>query len=321
MGDEISQFRRAIEAIRVVQDIDAYRAANTAHVEFIVLGDLNADFFTQAQTASFSEAWYNENASAFPASFQLGNDIPFPVQYAWYPDDRYAQSEHGLYRPIITQADGKGIYSFLNSSFISRLDYFYVSEALAAKRPAGEIYHSKHDGAFPGLPKTGEPLPADTSWTSSDHLPVFIDIHMSDALTASEFAETATTFSDESSTRDEDGATTTTMTITVDDDDETRIDSEFVPRRAPMNLMEVAEVTRLEIIPLPDGRVELRFPSETGFLYTIESVSGIGNGVAWVVLGEHEYIPGTGEPIARVDDRPVSDGVLRFYRVRVEQAP
>ena len=40
-----NQFRRAIEARRIVEDINAYQAANPAHDEFVMLGDLNDDIF------------------------------------------------------------------------------------------------------------------------------------------------------------------------------------------------------------------------------------------------------------------------------------
>lgn len=319
MGDEVSQFRRAVETIRIIQDIDAYRAANTAHVEYIVLGDMNADFFTQPQSISFSEAWYNDNESAFPANYELGEDISFPVLYARFPDDRYTEANHGFYRSIITQSDGNGIYSFLDNNFISRLDYLYVSDALATRTPAGEIYHSELDGTFAGLPKAGDPLAAETSWTASDHLAIFIDLYMSNEGAMGGSIATETAYSTDSTTDDE-GDTSTTLTLAMDGDAEDDADADMRPARDGMILQEVAEFTRVEILPLADGHVAIRFPSNVDFLYTIESTDAFDGLSAWVVVNEYERIPGTGEPISRVDDRPMSNGVVRFYRVRVEEA-
>src|SRR5690606_24512660 len=48
--------------------------------------------------------------------------------------------------------------------------------------PLGEIYASWNDSASNGLPKVGAPLPAATSSNASDHLLVFTDFNMIDAL-------------------------------------------------------------------------------------------------------------------------------------------
>ncbi len=319
MNEELDQFRRAVETIRVLEDIQAYRTQNPGHTEYIVLGDMNADLFTQPQRASFSASWYSSAQSQLPQDYVLGEDVSFPVFYTRFPDDRYAAAGHALRRPVLTQADGNSLYSFMNNSFISRLDYIYVSEALADRNPVGEIYNSEFDGTYLSLADGGSPPPADTSWTSSDHLPVFIDLYMSHEGGAGEMVESSDDSQEETATRSQEDTTFSGITFAESDAEEGDAEiSTATDGSGGMTLLDVAQVTRLEVIPLADGAVEVRFPSEAGFLYTIESVSSAHATGEWEVVRDYERIAGTGEPISRVDDRPISSGVVRFYRVRVE---
>ncbi len=321
MGGELNHFRRAVETLRIVQDIETYRAANTAHVEFVVLGDMNADVYTEDQSVLFTEDWYEDNESDLPQSFVLGEDIDFPVYYYRFPDDRYEHVTGGLHRPVVRQQDRNSVYSFENPSFISRLDYVLVSDALAARAPAGEIYYSGHDGTYAGLPKAGDPLPAVTSWTASDHLPIIIDLYMSAAAGPTERGE----FSVEEELigkedkEEPDAFVVLSQTWTGDDEsreEDTKSDSDDLT--GIITLEEVALVTRLEIVPLSGGRFALRFPSEIGFTYTLEARNGYGRDAAWNVLDGFQAIPGTGGTMSHVD-KPSPDGGIRFYRVRISR--
>ncbi len=178
MNDPLSQFRRALETERVLQDIAAYASAQPTHTNWIVLGDLNADVFTQVQFDSFSESFYLSQQSALPQSFVLGSGIDWPLAYARYPDDRYAAAVQPLTRVPMTQPGGFGTYSFVSAQFISRLDYIYVSPSLATRNLQGEIYYAPMDGPHAGLPKAGSPLQGFKSLISSDHLPVFVDVYL-----------------------------------------------------------------------------------------------------------------------------------------------
>ncbi len=177
-----NQFRRAIEAYRIVQDINAYRAANSGEDEFVMLGDLNDDVFqAAAQSAQFD---------AIPpltaGSYQLGADVAWPVPYRAFPDDRYAAAGGGLSRLDLRQQNGTSRATRPVSG--RTLDYLLVSQALRDSplgAPRGEVYHSQWDELHSGLPKAGNPLAANTSLAASDHLAVFADIEMDDAVPAS----------------------------------------------------------------------------------------------------------------------------------------
>lgn len=179
---ERNQFRRAVEAQRIVQDIDAYRAAHPDHEEFVVLGDLNADVFTEQQATSITQLPFG-----LPLSYSLGSDISFPVAYRFFPDERYGDAGGGMWRVDAFQQNSTVRHTF--PSWPSVLDYVIVSTALyqgPAGPLVGEVYNSARDAAFPnsGLPKVGNALPASFSRTASDHLPVFVDVEMADAVGA-----------------------------------------------------------------------------------------------------------------------------------------
>jgi len=173
-----NQFRRAIEAHRIAQDINAYRSANPDHDEFVMLGDLNEDIFQ----ASNQAVEFQSIPSLTSSSYRLGSDIVFPVAYRAFPDDRYGSAGGGLQRLDLRQQNGTSRSTRPVSG--RTLDYLLVSTALRDSplgSPKGEIYHSQWDATFSGLPKNGAPLPQDTSLAASDHLPVFADVEMDDA--------------------------------------------------------------------------------------------------------------------------------------------
>ena len=170
----IDKFRRAIEAYRIVQNIDAYLAANPGNVEYMLVGDLNDDI-RDNQTAQ-----YLSQPAGAPDAYVLGTDITFPVIYSKFPTDRYADAGLGMEHmpaywesttiPVTRVASGR------------ELDYVFLSPALfdnPLAAPQSELYYSAMDWGG-GLPKWGDPLPAETSVTASDHLPTFVDIQMAD---------------------------------------------------------------------------------------------------------------------------------------------
>ena len=170
----IDKFRRAIEAYRISQDMDSFLAANPDDIEYMLVGDMNDDI-RDNQTAQ-----YTNQPSGAPDEYVLGSDIVFPVLYSKFPTDRYVDAALGFEHlsayweatttPITRVASGR------------ELDYVFLSPALTHSSlgtPQGEIYYSAMD-LGDGLPKWGEPLPADTSVAASDHLPTFVDIQMAD---------------------------------------------------------------------------------------------------------------------------------------------
>ena len=174
-ADGIDKFRRAIEAYRIVQDVDAYLAANPDHVEYVLTGDMNDDI-RDSQTP----AQYASQPSGAPGGFVLGADVVFPVAYATFPVDRYAAAGAGF---LPVPACWEGTATPITRPASSRqLDYVFLSPALVNSPlgpPQGEVYYSDWDLGG-GLPKRGAPLPGGTSAAASDHLPIFVDIQMAD---------------------------------------------------------------------------------------------------------------------------------------------
>lgn len=170
----IDKFRRSIEAHRIAQNIDAYLAANSWNVEYMLVGDMNDDI-RDSQTAQYA----NQPAGA-PSEYILGSDIVFPVPYSKFPTDRYTEAGFGLMRmPAYWESTTTPITRIVSGR---QLDYVFLSPALISSpmgAPQSELYYSAMDFGE-GLPKWGDPLPAGTSAAASDHLPVFVDIQMAD---------------------------------------------------------------------------------------------------------------------------------------------
>jgi len=167
----IDEFRRAIEARRIVEDVQAFQAANPGDDHIVVLGDFNDD---PGQTQTFQ---FFSEPSGGPNCFDLGNDVTFPVDYSDFPHDRYAPA--GVTALTVFQEDSSIDATFPGSG--SEIDYIFVSDAIlnsSLGSPAGEIYNSARDDGVGGLPKVGSPLPTGTSTAATDHLLVFADIQM-----------------------------------------------------------------------------------------------------------------------------------------------
>jgi len=170
----IDKFRRAIEAYRISQNVDAYLAAHPNDIEYMLVGDLNDDI-RDNQTAQ-----YTNQPSGAPDEYVLGSDIAFPVLYSKFPTDRYADAGLGFeHLPAYWEATTTPITRVASGR---ELDYVFLSPALANSplgAPQSELYYSAMD-LGDGLPKWGDPLLAETSVAASDHLPTFVDIQMAD---------------------------------------------------------------------------------------------------------------------------------------------
>ena len=176
LSGQSNEFRRAVESIRCAQDIELYLNANPTHLDYIVFGDMNADV-TQPQSAQFFSL-----PSDLPFSYSLGSDITFPVPYAVFPRDAYEPAGHGMAMLPAFHQNSSAQNTFIFSS--GRLDYIFVSSNVLNNplgAPATEVYNSNRDSGAGGLPKVGDPLPAGTSSTASDHYLVFADIQMTPA--------------------------------------------------------------------------------------------------------------------------------------------
>ena len=168
---QIDEFRKVIEARRVVEDVQAWQLANPGDDHIVVLGDFNDDP-DQSQTFQF-----NSEPSGKPSCFDLGTDVTFPVLYRNFPDDRYAPA--GLTALTVFQEDSSSRATI--PRFGSEIDYIFVSgEILNSSQgaPAGEIYNSAQDDGIGGLSKAGSALPSGTSLAATDHFLVFADLQL-----------------------------------------------------------------------------------------------------------------------------------------------
>lgn len=170
-------FRRAVEARRIVEDIQRHRREYPKLTELIVLGDMNDDPSRREQSVQFEKP-----PAGLPRTFALGADIAFPLRYRWFPTDAYAGADFAFRAiPALRQNSDIPTTHFYTNL---RLDWVFASEALWRHPdgpPRGEIYHSEWDAPAGGLPKNGEPPSRETSLRASDHYPVFADMNLEDA--------------------------------------------------------------------------------------------------------------------------------------------
>ena len=175
-----NEFRRAVEAVRVNDDIDSYLLTNPSHTEYIVLGDINEDVGETQATEITSLP------SGLPGSYELGCDITFPIPYSLFPQDAYEIAGDGMAMLEAFQEDTANPGTLIASG--RRVDYVFVSSNLWTSglgTPVAEIYNSDQDDGVGGLPKNGLSLTNGTSSTASDHYAVFVDIFMQDELVQS----------------------------------------------------------------------------------------------------------------------------------------
>jgi endonuclease/exonuclease/phosphatase family metal-dependent hydrolase len=192
------EFRRAVEAYRIVQDVIRVRSAGPDAPDCIMMGDLNDDIVrgTKAdvqnattrgvrdggnghhqvslqspQTVSFATA-----PDTLSKNYMPGKDLSYPVAYRSFPLDAYCVTNAGLAAVEAFREGTQDNRTHLYTNY--RLDYLFVSDRIRGvdgKPPVGEVYYSGTDKGA-GLPKAGEPLPADLSLAASDHYPVFADL-------------------------------------------------------------------------------------------------------------------------------------------------
>ncbi len=162
-----NRFRRAVEQRRLRSRIEAVKLADPSTL-IVVGGDFN-DALDDTFGSTFTSV-----PSGLPGSFSLGTDITFPVVH-----DPFVQlAGDGLVRAEATHEDSATDTGTLIVSGNS-VDHIFVSaEALLM---GDEIYSSEDDDGLDGGPiglvlhKSGSPLDGTTSFTASDHYPVFSD--------------------------------------------------------------------------------------------------------------------------------------------------
>jgi hypothetical protein len=163
-------FRRAVESFRVGQVVAA-RDGTTQ--PFVFLGDVNDEI----DSIPVTPVPFFDVPTDVPPGYVVGADI-----------QALLDSREGIYNdaftlllsepPGVTAVDALQLDGSDSTKPDSgrRLDYVFVSAALAKGMPSGEVYDSADEGQGGGLPKIGSAPPSDTSLAASDHLLVFADL-------------------------------------------------------------------------------------------------------------------------------------------------
>lgn len=172
---DADEFRRAVEGYRTHQtvlDLDERLDA------YVVMGDMNEEIFSVPRSPNP----LTRPPTGLPISFSLGLDIAMIMLNPGLQNNPfyYFQLNPG---PAMTalNAKQKDGGSGTREASGRRLDYLFVSPALAALGPASEVYDSKDEGLPGGLPKSGNPPPTGTSALAADHFMVFADLKVPSA--------------------------------------------------------------------------------------------------------------------------------------------
>ena len=160
------RFRRAVEMKRLTAHLSASGLTNDDN--FIILGDFNP---------SSSSTTFYTLPSGLPDSYDLGDDISFPVSYSTNPLAYFTSPTAVRLDP--RQLDGSDSTFGTTSPNGPTLDLLLVSPAIAGRLRDSEVYNSEFDDSnATGLPKAGSPLPPATSMLASDHYAVFADLEL-----------------------------------------------------------------------------------------------------------------------------------------------
>jgi endonuclease/exonuclease/phosphatase family metal-dependent hydrolase len=157
------RFRRVIEMRRLTEYLSAHGI--TEDDNLFIVGDFNLVGANRT---------FETLPTGVPVSYDLGDDVSFPVSYSNNPLAYF--SSPGVSRLDPRQLNGSAV-TFPSSGNV--LDLMMVSPAIAGRMHATEIYNSALDVSnAAGLPKSGDPLASDTSATASDHLALFGDFEL-----------------------------------------------------------------------------------------------------------------------------------------------
>jgi len=165
--DQDDPFRRAVEMLRIRRYLEEQELDKDDNI--FVLGDFNL---------LGNDIVFESLPPGLPQSYRLGNDIEYDVKYFADPTNYFTSLT--LVNPGFRQQDGVTTDTYRGSNTI--LDYILVSNSIARRTPATEVYNSALDTSNSGLSKEGSPLPRGTSDKASDHYPVFGDFELDEGL-------------------------------------------------------------------------------------------------------------------------------------------
>ncbi len=178
-GDESSAFRRALEAMRT-REYMAAAGFNPTTDNVMVIGDFNANdrlpqvaswqtkipALMQPGTGKFADG------SALPFSFVPGSDLTtgITLPYATFPHSGFNSS--GLTAVALLQPDRSEA-----TFFESKLDYLFLSQPIRSRGGVmTEVYNSRLEHSYDGLPKRSTLPDGMLSIAASDHFALYADV-------------------------------------------------------------------------------------------------------------------------------------------------
>lgn len=173
--EPIDWFRRQVEFQRVAQAL-AEVESRFPDDPVMLMGDFNENLDDPAIGTVFDAP-----PAGLPESFELGDDIEFPLVYSPFATVQSA----GLAMVDATQEDSewRETWAAFDDGEGVRLDYLWIDDAALTVEAAVAFNTCKDDGmdaapvgAF--LPLAGEPLPCWVGPAASDHLPIVADLRI-----------------------------------------------------------------------------------------------------------------------------------------------
>jgi endonuclease/exonuclease/phosphatase family metal-dependent hydrolase len=159
---DTDRFRRMVESIRLGSAIALEREIYPGNA-IVALGDFNEEL-EHPQGIVFDAP-----PADLPLSYELGNDIAFPLPYVPFQP---------LEDEAVVVVDARVEDTAFRDTYLPglvRLDYIYQD---AAEVVVSEVYEACEDDGVDGnpdgdrMPKAGDPLPCGTNGDASDHRPV-----------------------------------------------------------------------------------------------------------------------------------------------------
>jgi endonuclease/exonuclease/phosphatase family metal-dependent hydrolase len=169
-------FRRQVEHVRLIQAVERVRAEHPDD-PVIVMGDFNENIGDPGIGTEFDAP-----PSGLPASYELGNDIEFPLSYS--PFATIQAASLGMVDATHEDSDANGTWSAFDWEGV-RLDYLWVPPQPGVLAVDGVVVFNTclddgvdapPDGAW--LPLAGDPVPCWVGPAASDHLPIVADLRV-----------------------------------------------------------------------------------------------------------------------------------------------
>lgn len=213
---EADQFRRLLETYRISEFLTS-RGINGTSSNLFILGDFNENTFPRSaksySTAPIIGGYVFPDGTSLPISFQLGSDLAgvnattltYDSTSLLFPFSALAGL--GLSSPVTRQADGAQASYNLGDS---QIDYIFARQTLVSTQLARtEIYNSRLEHAFDGLPKRQSLPDPESSYTTSDHFAVYGDFALAT------IPKLSLIFSTASALEGQDTATSLTLTLSA----------------------------------------------------------------------------------------------------------